>query len=141
MNAKILLLIASSFPATVMAQGCDVITGSQSQAVAQIETHSCYEYQGVPDEAIRWSCSNEDKGALSTQKKLVQSCNKKAVATCKARLTQEALANPKSTSEDKDGASANMPDDAQVTRYYYDVEQLQQAQRDCETTGGSWKNQ
>jgi hypothetical protein len=123
-----------------MAQGCDVITRSQSEAIPKIETHSCYEYKGMPAEAISWSCSNESKGAVSTQKKAVERCEQGYVATCQARLTQEALSNPHSTSKDKTGGSANIPDNAQVTRYYYNVEELQQAQQDCETTGGSWKN-
>jgi hypothetical protein len=55
-------------------------------------------------------------------------------------LTQEALANPHSTSKDRSGGSANIPDNAQVTWYYYSAQQVQQAQKDCETTGGQWKN-
>ncbi|MBT2295728.1 hypothetical protein [Pseudomonas fluorescens] len=141
MNARILLLIACASPAAAMAQGCDVLTRSQSQAIPKTETHSCYEYKGVPAEAIGWSCSNESKGAQSTQKKQVERCSDGYVATCQARLTQEALANPRSTSKDPSGESANIPDDAQVTWYYYDAEQLTQSQKDCETTGGRWKNQ
>jgi len=140
MNARVLLLIACASPAAVLAQGCDVITRSQSQAVAEIETRSCYEYKGVPSEAIGWSCSNESKGTLSTMKKPVERCAEGYVATCQARLTQEALANPRSTSKDRSGGSANLPDNAQVTWYYYDAQQLQQAEKDCESTGGQWKN-
>ncbi|MET3457777.1 MULTISPECIES: hypothetical protein [Pseudomonas] len=141
MNARILLLIACASPAAVMAQGCDVITQSQSQSVPVIESHSCYEYKGVPAETLDWSCSNESKGTLSTQKRKVERCAEGYVATCQARLTQEALANPRSTSKDKRGGSANLPDNAKVNWYYYGVEQLQQAQKDCESTGGEWKNQ
>lgn len=141
MYARILLLIACASPAATLAQGCDVITQSQSQAIPKVETHSCYEYKGVPAEAIGWSCSNESKGALSTEKNQVERCAQGYVATCQARLTQEALANPHSTSKDRSGESANIPDDAQVTWYYYNAEQLTQAQKDCETTGGHWKNQ
>lgn len=140
MNARVLLLIACASPTAVLAQGCDVITRSQSQAVAEIETRSCYEYKGVPSEAIGWSCSNESKGTLSTMKKPVERCAEGYVATCQARLTQEALANPRSTSKDRSGGSANLPDNAQVTWYYYDAQQLQQAEKDCESTGGQWKN-
>ncbi|AXP03480.1 MULTISPECIES: hypothetical protein [Pseudomonas] len=45
------------------------------------------------------------------------------------------------TSKDKHGGSANLPDNAKVTWYYYGIEQLQQAQEDCESTGGNWINQ
>lgn len=141
MNAKVLLLIVCASPAAVMAQGCDVITRSQSQSVPAIESHSCYEYNGMPAETLDWSCSNESKGTVSTQKSKVERCDEGYVATCQARLTQEALANPRSTSKDRAGGSANIPDNAQVTWYYYGAEDLEQAQKDCETTGGRWKNQ
>ncbi|WP_030142539.1 hypothetical protein [Pseudomonas fluorescens] len=140
MNARVLLLIACACPATVMAQGCEVVSRSQSQAVPEIENRSCYEYKGVPSQAIGWSCSNESKGTLSTEKKPVERCADGYVATCQARLTQEALANPHSTSKDPSAGSANIPDNAQVTWYYYDAQKLQQARKDCETTGGQWKN-
>ncbi|CDF94271.1 MULTISPECIES: hypothetical protein [unclassified Pseudomonas] len=140
MNARILLLIACASPATVMAQGCDVITRAQSQSLPAVETHACYEYKGMPDGAIGWSCSNENQTALSTQKAPVERCADGYVATCQARLTQETLANPRSTSKDSGGGSVNIPDHAQITWYYYDVEQLQQAQKDCESTGGRWQN-
>jgi len=141
MKAKVLLLVAVCVnPAAVMAQGCDVSTRSQSQSVPEIETHSCYEYKGVPAEAIGWSCSNESKETLSTRKTPVERCAAGYVATCEARLTQEALANPRSTSKDKTGGSANIPDSAKVTWYYYNVEQLQQTQKDCETNGGRWQS-
>jgi hypothetical protein len=140
MNARILLLIACASPATVMAQGCDVSTRSQSPSVPAIETHSCYEYNGVPAETLAWSCSNESKGTLTTRKSQVERCAEGYVATCQAPLTQEALANPRATRQDQSGGSASLPDNAQVTWYYYGVDQLQQAQRDCETTGGQWKN-
>jgi hypothetical protein len=106
-----------------------------------IESHSCYEYKGMPAETLDWSCSNENKGTLTTQKRKVERCAEGYVATCQARLTQEALANPRSTSKDKHGGSANLPDNAKVTWYYYGIEQLQQAQEDCESTGGNWINQ
>lgn len=142
MNARILLLTACACacasPAAVMAQGCDVITRTQSQSVPAIETHSCYEYHGIPAETLDWSCSNESKGMLSTQKSKVERCDDGYVATCQASLTQEALANPRSTGQ---GDSVNIPDNAQVTWYYYGAEDLDQAQTDCETTGGRWKNQ
>lgn len=141
MNAKVLLLLACASPAAVMAQGCDVITRSQSQSVPAIETHSCYEYNDMPAETLDWSCSNESKGTLSTQKSRVERCNEGYVATCQARLTQEALANPHSTNKDRTGKAVNIPDAAKVTWYYYSVEQLPQAQKDCETTGGRWTNQ
>ncbi|MDU9022948.1 hypothetical protein LOY64_14675 [Pseudomonas corrugata] len=44
------------------------------------------------------------------------------------------------TSKDSGGGLVNIPDHAQITWYYHRVEPLQQAQKDCESTGGRWQN-
>jgi hypothetical protein len=139
MKTAFLLLITSLSPALAMAQGCDVITRSQSSAIPVIESHSCYEYEGMPVDAIDWSCSNESKEMLSSTKKTVAQCADHYQATCLATLTQEALANPQSTSKDKNSKSLNIPDNAQITTYYYNAEHLAQARIDCENGGGRWK--
>jgi hypothetical protein len=139
MKTAFLLLIASLSPALAMAQGCDVTTRSQSSAIPVIESHSCYEYEGMPVDAIDWSCSNESKEMLSSTKKTVAQCADHYQATCLATLTQEALANPQSTSKDKNSKSLNIPDNAQITTYYYNAEHLGQAKIDCENGGGRWK--
>jgi hypothetical protein len=56
MNIRFLLLLAtfSVIPTCVMAEGCDVQTQSSSASVPAIETHSCYEYEGMPVNAIDW---------------------------------------------------------------------------------------
>src|SRR3546814_15474031 len=74
MYARILLLIACSCPAVALAQGCDVITQSQSQAIPKVETHSCYEYKGVPAEAIGWRSEERRVG-------------KECVSPCRSRWT------------------------------------------------------
>lgn len=139
MNSRLLLLIASLSPTLAFAQGCDVMTRSQSPSVPVVETHTCYEYEGMPVDAIDWSCSNESKEMLTTAKKKVAQCGDHYQATCLATLTQESLANPQSTSKDKDSKSLNIPDNAQITTYYYGAENPQQAKIDCETGGGRWK--
>lgn len=140
MNSRFLLLVIVSLsPALVMAQGCDVMTRSQSPSVAVVESHTCYEYEGMPVDAIDWSCSNESKEMLTTTKKKVEQCGDHYQATCLATLTQESLANPQSISKDKNSQSVNIPDNAQITTYYYGAEQLNQSKIDCETGGGSWK--
>jgi hypothetical protein len=141
MNSKWLFLLAILCPTLVMAEGCDVLTHSQSPAVPVIESHSCYEYDGMPVNAIDWSCSNESKDMLTSTKKKVEQCGDHYQATCIATLTQESLANPHSTSKDKNSTSFNIPDNAQVTTYYYDAEHLNQARIDCESGGGHWKAQ
>jgi hypothetical protein len=139
MNSRVLLLIASLGPTLVFAEGCDVLTRSQSPSVPVIESHSCYEYEGMPVNSIDWSCSNESKEMTTSTKKKVEQCDDHYQATCIATLTQESLANPHSTSKDKNAKSLNIPDNAQVTTYYYDAEHLNQVKIDCESGGGHWK--
>ncbi|MDI3275148.1 hypothetical protein ACYZT3_12945 [Pseudomonas sp. MDT1-16] len=139
MNSRLLFLLASLSPTLVMAEGCDVLTRSQSPSVPVVESHSCYEYEGMPVNAIDWSCSNESKDMLASTKKKVEQCADRYQATCIATLTQESLANPHSTSKDKNSKSLNIPDNAQVTTYYYNAEHLSQAKIDCESGGGHWK--
>lgn len=139
MNSRVLLLIASLGPTLVFAEGCDVLTRSQSPSVPVIESHSCYEYEGMPVNSIDWSCNNESKEMTTSTKKKVEQCDDHYQATCIATLTQESLANPHSTSKDKNAKSLNIPDNAQVTTYYYDAEHLNQVKIDCESGGGHWK--
>jgi hypothetical protein len=139
MNSKLLLLAASLSPALAMAQGCDVITRSQSPSVPVIESHTCYEYEGMPVDAIDWSCSNESKEMLTSTKKKVEMCADRYQATCLGTVTPESLANPQSTSKDKNSKSFNIPANAQISTFYYSAENLAQAKVDCETGGGSWK--
>ncbi|MEX3773108.1 hypothetical protein [Pseudomonas sp. MYb118] len=139
MNTRVLLLLASFSPALAFAEGCDVLTRSQSPSVPAVESHSCYEYEGMPVNAIDWSCSNESKDMLTSTKKKVAQCDDHYQARCVATLTQESLANPHSTSKDKNAKSPNIPDNAQVTTYYYDAEHLSQVKVDCESGGGRWE--
>ncbi|MHC8314515.1 hypothetical protein [Pseudomonas sp. LB3P31] len=139
MNSKVMLLLVSLSPGLAMAQGCDVTTRSQSPSVPVVESHICYEYEGMPVDAINWSCSNESREMLTSTKKKVEKCDDHYQATCLATLTQETLANPQSTSKDKNSQSINIPDNAQVSTFYYGGENLRQSKIDCETGGGSWK--
>jgi hypothetical protein len=141
MNSRLLLLIACAIPTLAAAEGCDVLTRSESPSVPVVETHSCYEYEGMPVNSIDWSCSNESKEMLTSTKKKVEHCADHYQATCIATLTQESLANPHSTSKDKNSKSLNIPDNAQITTYYYGAEHIDQARIDCESGGGHWKAQ
>ena len=96
MNVRLLLLITTFtvIPTCVMAEGCDVQTQSSSASVSAVETHSCYEYEGMPVNSIDWSCSNESKDMLSSTKTKVDHCADHYQATCIATITQESLANP-----------------------------------------------
>ncbi|AJO78695.1 MULTISPECIES: hypothetical protein [Pseudomonas] len=121
------------------AQSCDVVTRSQSSDVPGVDTHTCYLFEGMPADAIAWSCSNESKGTLASRKEKVASCDESYLAVCRARLTQEALANPRATDSDPRGSSVNIPDKARVVTFYYQAQDLKQARTDCETAGGRWQ--
>ncbi|MBZ9781817.1 hypothetical protein K9857_09680 [Pseudomonas sp. REP124] len=139
LRSLLVLLITSLSPTLALAQGCDVITRSQSPSVPVIESHTCYEYENMPVDAIDWSCSNESREMLSNTKKKVPQCGDQYKATCMGKITPESLANPQSTSKDKNSKSLNIPANAQISTFYYNAENLAQAKIDCETGGGSWK--
>ncbi|WP_122317501.1 hypothetical protein [Pseudomonas cichorii] len=119
-----------------LGQACDVLTRSASEQVPVIQPHICYEYKGMPEGAIDWSCSNEDKGSTPREKRKVASCPDDAVASCTATATQESLANERSTSKEPGQDTANVPDGAQVITWYYEIKEQAQARNDCEQSGG-----
>lgn len=118
---------------------CEVRTRSQSEAIPSIESHTCYRFTKVADDAIGWSCSNESKEMLTSDKRRVEQCANHSVATCTATLTQESLANPHATSKAPGHDSPAIPQGAQVVTYYYDSSQLKQLRKDCESAGGRWQ--
>jgi hypothetical protein len=142
MNARLLVLLLTSLAASgVWAEACVVDTRAQSASVPMVEGKSCYEYKGVPAGSIDWSCSNESKETLASSKTKVASCPEKPKGTCTATLTQESMANQRSSSKDSHADSANIPKGAQVLTYYYDLKDESQARTDCEKAGGQWRTQ
>ncbi|MNJ29388.1 hypothetical protein D3C77_239520 [compost metagenome] len=123
------------------AAACDVHTRSQSASVPSVESHTCYRFTGVDEDTIDWSCSNESKDMLSTEKRRVRACQDNSVGSCTATLTQESLANPHSTSKAPQRDTLAIPEGAQVVTYYYATAHLQQARKDCESAGGRWQDQ
>ncbi|MFJ4145275.1 hypothetical protein [Pseudomonas sp. NPDC089734] len=120
-------------------QACDVITRPASEQVPVIQTHTCHEYKGMPEGAIDWSCSNEDKGSLPSEKRKVTACPSGAVASCTATPTQESLANERSTSREPGQDTLSIPENAQVITWYYEVKEQAQARNDCERSGGRFR--
>ncbi|MEE1920700.1 hypothetical protein V0R50_15550 [Pseudomonas sp. 148P] len=135
----LLLILASLASANALADACQVTTRSSSPSVPAVDVETCYTLKGMPAEAISWSCSNENKEMLNTEKRRVARCPDKEIGQCSAPLTQESLANPRATSNDPDGARPAIPDDAQVVTYYYDTRNQGQARIDCEKSGGTWR--
>nr|WP_179058664.1 hypothetical protein [Pseudomonas taiwanensis]NWL76478.1 hypothetical protein [Pseudomonas taiwanensis] len=126
---------------SALAEACHVMTRSSSSAVPAVEMESCYEFTGVPESTIDWSCSNESKEMLSSQKHPVERCADGSDGQCIAALTQESLANPRSGAENESQARPAIPNDAKVITYYYSVANLGQARTDCENSGGTWREQ
>lgn len=140
MRVPALLLLISSLASTqVLAEACDVTTRSSSEAVKPVEGHTCYSFSNMPAEAINWSCSNESKEMLNSQKHKVARCADGSVGSCIAPLTQEALANPKAAGRDEPSTKPTLPKDARVITYYYDTPSLGQARSDCERNNGIWQ--
>ncbi|MCY1421838.1 hypothetical protein D9M71_375030 [compost metagenome] len=135
----LVMLLGCGGTSMAFAQACEVTTRAVSHDVPVITANSCYEFKGMPANAIDWSCSNQSKDALATEKVQVKSCKPGNFATCRATLTQESLANPLSTSKDRQTDPVNIPDAAEVVTYYYDVRNQSQARIDCEQGGGRWE--
>ncbi|WP_200625940.1 hypothetical protein [Pseudomonas sp. LAM2023] len=137
--AWVTLIVMSLVSGRVLAEACDVMTRSSSEAVRPVEQHTCYTYGNMPPEAINWSCSNQSKDMLSAEKHKVARCADGSVGSCIAPLTQEALANPKAAGNDQPSTRPGLPKDARVVTYYYDTPSLGQARSDCERSNGIWQ--
>ena len=135
----VIALLASLASGEAFAEACDVMTRSSSEAVKPVEQHTCYSYANMPPEALNWSCSNESKEMLNSQKHKVARCADGSVGSCIAPLTQEALANPKAAGNDAPSTRPSLPKDARVVTYYYDTPSLGQARTDCERSNGIWQ--
>lgn len=124
----------------VLAEGCEVVTRSSSEAVKPVQQHTCYYYTNMPAEAITWSCSNKRKEMLNNEKRRVERCADGSIGSCIAPLTQETLANPDAAGRDEPATHPALPKDARIITYYYDTPTLDQARSDCERNNGVWQN-
>jgi hypothetical protein len=135
--AAVLLAIAST---EALAAACEVSTRSLSQKIPAVVTQSCYVYEGIEEGAIKWSCSQEDDvGMYDYDKKLVETCPSDYLATCTSTLTQESLANHKAIGDIKTGTPMAVPDGARMITHFYNVEEQEQARKNCTTLGGNWQ--
>jgi hypothetical protein len=140
MRSFLLMVLLGSLVSTdALAEACDVTTRSSSTAVKPVEGRTCYSFSNMPAEAINWSCSNESKEMLSTEKHKVARCADGSVGSCIAPLTQEALANPKAVGGGEPSTRPALAKDARVITYYYDTPSLGQARNDCERNNGIWQ--
>lgn len=133
------LLLGNLASATALAEACYVSSSTSSEAIAEVEQELCYEFVGMSDGAIDWSCSNENDQMLNTEQKKVVRCADDSLGRCEAALTQESLANYRSTGENQRENRPAVPNDAKVITYYYSAGDLQQVRIDCERSGGTWQ--
>ena len=136
-----LLLLGSLASMQVLAEACDVMTRSSSSAVKPVEQHTCYSFTGMPGDAIAWSCSNESKEMLNSDKRQVAQCEQGSLGRCTAPLTQESLANPRSGGRGEPTTRPAVPTEARVVTHYYSTADLGQAQIDCKNNSGVWEVQ
>lgn len=136
--AVLLLIVGSS---EVLAAACQVSTRSLSQKIPAVVMQSCYVYEGMEEGAIDWSCSNENQGMLDHEKKLVENCSSDYFGSCTSTLTQESLANHKAIGDIKTGTPMAIPNDAKIVSYFYQVDEKEQARKDCTAAGGNWQDQ
>jgi len=134
-----MMLLGSLACGEALAEACDVTTRSSSEAIKPVEHHTCYSFSNMPAEAIDWSCSNESKDMLKTEKHKVARCADGSVGSCIAPLTQETLANPKAAGRDQPSTKPALHKDARLITYYYDAPSLGQARADCERNEGIWQ--
>lgn len=140
MRAHVLLLLLGSLASgSALAEACDVSTRSSSAAITPVQQHTCYEFTGVPVGSINWSCSNESKEMLNSEKRKVAQCGDRSLGRCTAPLTQESLANPDSAGSDEPSTRPALSKDARVVTYYYSTANLGQARTDCEQNDGVWE--
>ncbi|AVO56372.1 hypothetical protein [Ectopseudomonas mendocina] len=125
--------------ADALADACYVSSRSSSDAIREVEKELCYEFVGMSQGDIDWSCNNESDEMINTQQQKVASCSSDSIGTCEAALTQESLSNYRSTAEDEDQARPAIPNDAKVVTHYYNVGDLRQVRLDCENAGGTWR--
>src|SRR5690606_18173327 len=119
---------------------CLVLTRSASPGVVAVATYSFYVLKVMPDGSVNWSCSNESQETLCIQNEKVARCYADFDASCTAAMTQETLANHKSSSANPPANEPNVPDAAQVVTYFYGLEDRTQARSDCERGGGKWQD-
>lgn len=133
------LLLASLASSPVLAEACYVTSRSSSDAIVEVEKELCYEFVGMSEGAIDWSCSNESTDMISSQQEKVMRCAEGSIGRCEAALTQESLANYRSTGPDQEQNRPAVPNDAKVITRYYSSDDANQLRIDCESAGGTWQ--
>ncbi len=134
------LLVGALAAGDPLAEACHVSGSASSEAIKEVAQEYCYEFVGMDDGAIDWSCHNETGDMINSQQRKVASCAEARLGTCEAALTQETLTNPRSGDDDRGEPRPAVPNDAKVLTHYYQVGDLKQVRIDCESAGGTWQD-
>ncbi|SDP99156.1 hypothetical protein [Ectopseudomonas guguanensis] len=134
------LLVGALAAGDALAEACHVSASASSEAIKEVAQEYCYEFVGMDDGAIDWSCHNETGDMINSQQRKVASCAEAHLGTCEAALTQETLTNPRSGDDDRGEPRPAVPNDAKVLTHYYQVGDLKQVRIDCESAGGTWQD-
>nr|WP_307319489.1 MULTISPECIES: hypothetical protein [Pseudomonas] len=134
------LLFGALAAGDALADACYVSTSASSEAIQEVEQEFCYEFIGMRDGDIDWSCNNEESGGMmNSEQRKVASCADAKLGSCEAALTQETLTNPRSGDDDRGKPRPVVPNDAKVITHYYQAGDLDQVRIDCESSGGTWQ--
>ena len=134
------LLVGALAAGDALAEACYVSARTSSDAIAEVAQEFCYEFTGMDEGAIDWSCHNESDDMLNTDQRKVASCAEAKLGTCEAALTQETLANYRSGDDDQGEPRPSVPNQAKVVTHYYQAGDLKQVRIDCESAGGTWRD-
>jgi len=133
------LLVGALAAGDALAEACYVRASASSDAIQEVAQESCYEFVGMSEGDIDWSCSNETDDMINSEQRKVASCAESKLGSCEAALTQETLTNHRSRGDDREKPRPVVPNDAKVITHYYQAGDLKQVRIDCESAGGTWR--
>ncbi len=142
MQAAIPLFVLACLAASdALAEACHVIAEPSSTAVPAVAEELCYEFSGVDEGTIDWACGDQGGSMIDQRQQRVAKCATGSVGRCEAALTQETLSNYRSFDEDQGKPRPAVPNDARVITHYYRSDDLKQVRIDCESSGGTWREE
>lgn len=135
------LLLGTLIAGDALAEACYVSARTSSDAIQEVAREFCYEFVGMAEGDIDWSCNNENNNMLNSDQRKVARCAGDGLGRCEAALTQATMSNYRAGDDDMGEARPAVPNDAKVITHYYQVGDLEQARLDCESAGGTWRDE
>ncbi len=134
------LLLGALAAGDAQAEACYVSASASSEAIKEVEQEFCYEFVGMDEGAIDWSCHNETGDMINSRQRKVAHCAEARLGTCEAGLTQATLTNYRAGDDDRGKPRPAVPNDARVITHYYRAGDAEQVRIDCEAAGGTWRD-